>query len=562
MPSKKSKDSVSLLTGKLQEKHEELTKYRENLSWRFFQGEAPDAYKSDFDDSSWKTVTLPTNIDVRKGEAWLRTIITVPQKIAGIDVSGSIVKFFSSIILGKTEVYVNSEKVFERKPSAIINEIEKIRAELSILSDRAEEFRVHLVAHAHIDMNWLWPWKDTVDTIKNTFGSMIKLMDEHPDFHFSQSQAVTYKVVEENFPKLFEAIKRYVKKGTWDVTASMWTETDLNMVGTEALVRQFLEAKRYVQEKFRFKPNVCWEPDTFGHVWTLPQILRKTGSRYYYFMRCGKGHPIFWWESPDGSRVLAFTSVYNNFVTPKNIVDLAITLYESYGLKTSMFVYGVGNHGGGAMVEDIEAAYEMQKKRVLPKVVFSSTRGFFEEAEKELQDKSIPVVNDELQFIFDGCYSTHGDIKRYNRLCERLLVDAEKFSAFSGKYSKATLRKAWLNILFNQFHDILDGSSIPEAYVYPRELAEETIEIADRTLKDSFKSLSEKIKFSRTGLPVVVFNSLSWDRLDIVKVKIPEPLMPRSPVAVSADGKERTSIQMSGDEALFVAKVPSMGYRT
>ncbi|UCE44150.1 MAG: alpha-mannosidase, partial [Candidatus Bathyarchaeota archaeon] len=640
--------NLLLLIQKLQEKYKELTRYREEISWRFSQGEAPDASKSDFDDSSWETVNLPMTVDARKGEAWLRSRIVVPQQIAGIYTSGSVVKLTSSTILDKTDIFVNSEKVlsaeywtelrgpiildkeaepqkrhvvaihlhskyepvgvppirvtyshvekiafeldsfiqelrfarfldekiaekvceefdlkvFEKNPLAIADEIESARAKLSSLSGRAKEFKVHLVAHAHIDMNWLWPWEDTVATIKGTFDTMIRLMDKYPDFHFSQSQAVTYRIAETKFPDFLESIKRYVRKGNWDVTASMWTEADLNMVGTEALVRQFLEAKRYVIEKFGFEPKVCWEPDTFGHIWTLPQILKKAGCRYYYFMRCGRGHPVFWWKSPDGTEVLAFTSRYNNIVTPKNIVDLTIDLYDGYGLKTSMFVYGVGNHGGGATIEDIEAALKIQKKGVLPKVVFSSTHDFFEEAEKELQDKSIPVVNDELQFIFDGCYTTHGDVKLYNRLCERLLVDAEKFSVFSGKYPREAFRKAWLNILFNQFHDILDGSGTQEAYVYPQELAEEAIKIALEALKTSLKSLSEKTKFSRSDLPIVVFNPLSWDRLDVVKVRVAEDLMPKNPVAVSADNGENTFVQVNGDEALFLANVPSMGYRT
>jgi alpha-mannosidase len=644
-----SEDNFALIIRKLQEKYKVLTGYQEDVSWKFFQGECLDAFKSDFDDSSWELVKLPMTIDVRKGEAWLRSKIVVPQEIVGVDVFGSVVKLASSVLLDKTRIFVNSEKVFsaeywtelrcpkivldeeakpqtsyvvaihvypkfesigvpsirvtyshiekiafeldsfiqelrfakfldeksaekvseefdlkvfEKKPLAIVDEIEKARVKLSYLSERSKEFKVHLVAHAHIDMNWLWPWEDTVATIKNTFGTMVKLMDKYPDFHFSHSQAVTYKVVEENFPELFEAIKRYVKRGNWDVTASMWTEADLNMVGTEALVRQFLEAKRYVKEKFGIEPRICWEPDTFGHIWTLPQVLRKAGGKYYYFMRCGKGDLIFWWEAPDGSKVLAFTSVYNNFVTPKNIVDLAMEIYNRYGLKTSMFVYGVGNHGGGATIEDIEAAHEIQKKRILPKVVFSSTQSFFEEIEKKLNDRKVPVVNDELQFVFDGCYTTHGDIKRYNRLCERLLVDAEKFSALFGVYPREALHKAWLNMLFNQFHDILDGSGTSEAYIYPKELAQETLKIADETLKTSLKGLAEKIKFSKLGVPIVVFNSLSWDRLDVVSVNVPKHLIPRNPVVVSADNGKKTFVQVSDDEVLFMAEVPPIGYRT
>lgn len=646
--SDKSEDGYLLLVSKLQEKHKELIRYRQDIPWKFIQGEAPEAYKQNFDDSSWETVSLPKTIDARKGDAWLRSRIVIPKEIAKIDVSDSVAKMFSTVILDKIEIYMDSEKVFsadywadlrdhkvlldekassgkshvvaihfhpkyepigvpsfsisyslvekivfeielfiqelrfakfldERltkktckdfrlevfngKPSALVEEINKAQAKLASLSQNAKEFKVHLVAHAHIDMNWLWPWEDTLDTIKETFSTMVKLMDKYPDFCFSQSQAVTYRVVEEEYPELFEAIKRHVKRGNWDITASMWTEADLNMVGTEALVRQFLEAKRYVKEKFGFEPMVCWEPDTFGHIWTLPQVSSKAGSKYYYFSRCGKGHPIFWWQSPDGTRVLAFTSVYDNVLTPKNIVDVAIDLYSRYGLKTSLFVYGVGDHGGGATIEDVEAVHEIQRKQVLPTIAFSSTHSFFEEVEKEPSIKALPVINDELQFTFDGCYTTHSDIKRYNRLCERLLVDAERFSILSGKYPRDSLRRAWLNTLFNQFHDILDGSGVPEGYILPVKLAEEAVRIADETLKDSIETLAERIKFSGKGIPIAVFNSLSWDRTDLVKVKVPKRLMPQNPVIVSPDGQEKLPVQVAGDEALFLAKVPSMGYK-
>jgi len=644
----KSNDGYPLLVSKLQEKHKELTGYRQDIRWKFIQGEAPKASRQSFDDSTWETVSLPKTVDARIGAAWLRTRIAIPKQIAGIEVSGSVAKMFSSVILDKIEIYLDSEKVFSAdywadlgeykilldekatpdkshvvaihfhpkyepvgvpsfsisysliektafeidlfiqelrfakfldekltqkacqdfrlevfngKPSALLEEINNARAKLTILSQKAKEFKVHLVAHAHIDMNWLWPWEDTLNTIKETFSTMVKLMDKYPDFCFSQSQAVTYRAVEQEYPELFEAIRKHVKRGNWDITASMWTEADLNMVGTEALVRQFLEAKRYVKEKFGFEPKVCWEPDTFGHIWTLPQVASKAGLKYYYFMRCGKGHPIFWWQSPDGTRVLAFTSVYNNSVTPKNIVDVAIDLYSRYGLKTSMFVYGVGDHGGGATIEDVEAAHEIQKKQVLPAIAFSSTHRFFEEVERQPSIKALPVINDELQFTFDGCYTTHSDIKRYNRLCERLLVDAERFAVLSGKYPRDYLRKAWLNTLFNQFHDILDGSGAPEGYVLPVKLAEEALRIADDILKGSVRALAERIKFSGNGIPIVVFNSLSWDRTDLVKIKVPKHAIPRNPTVISAGGQEKSPVQVAGDEVLFLAKVPSIGYR-
>jgi len=636
------------LIGKLQVKQNQIVKYRSMLKWRFFQGNAPDACQADFDDSSWENTSLPLIIDARNGDSWLRYTLTVPEKIAGITVSDAKAKLSSSVMLGGSEIYVNSKRVMEaeywtelRGPRIVLNEsvrpgekyvvalhilpyhepvsvpvfslsysrvekvafeidsfiqelkflkdlnqsvvresveafsmdflnkriedlvkeIERARKVLSKASKTAKEFKVHLIGHAHIDMNWLWPWKNTVDTVRNTFNTMVNLMERHPDLHFSQSQAVTYRVVEERFPELFGKIKRNVEDGRWEATAAMWVEADLNMGGTEALVRQILHGKRYVKDKFGVETEICWEPDTFGHVWTFPQILRKSGIKYYYFTRCGKGHPLFWWEGPDGSRVLAFTSVYNNVISPGNIVDISRRLYDRYGLKTSMFVYGVGDHGGGPTIEDVEATHEILEKPALPEVSFSSAQEFFKEIESQLSEVSVPVVKDELNYVFDGCYTTHGDIKRYNRLCERLLVDAEKLGIMSGVYPREKLHKAWLNMLFNQFHDILDGSGTHEAYDYPLELAQEAAEIARSSIRAQMKKIAENIGFSRTGVPIVVFNTLSWNRADIVSAKVPGELTPKNPTVISSDGDEAPT-QVSGDEVLFVADVPPMGYRT
>jgi len=636
------------LVEKLQTKQNEISKCRSNLKWRFFQGRAPDAHQAGSDDSSWKDIDLPLLVDAREGHSWLRCTLTVPKQVTGIDVSDSTVKLSSSVMLGGSEIYVNSERmmraeywtelrgskivlnekakpgekyaialhilpyhepinvpvfnliysrvervafeidsfvqelkllkdlsessvleavegfdadVFSKGIEDLVKEIERAREALSKASHIAKEFKVHLIGHAHIDMNWLWPWKDTVDTVRNTFNTMVNLMERHPDLHFSQSQAVTYRIAEERFPQLFEKIKSNVKDGRWEVTAAMWVEADLNMGGTEALVRQLLYGKRYVKKKLGVEPEICWEPDAFGHVWTFPQILRKSGIKYYYFTRCGKGYPLFWWEGPDGSRVLAFTSVYNNVVSPGNIVDISQRLHERYGLKTSMFVYGVGDHGGGPTIEDVEAAHEIQKKPALPQVSFSSAQEFFKEIETQLNEVSIPVVKDELNYIFDGCYTTHGDIKRYNRLCERLLVDAEKLGIMSGVYSREKLHKAWLNMLFNQFHDILDGSGTHEAYDYPLELAQEAVEIARSAIRASMKKITDNIRFSETGVPVVVFNPLSWNRTDIVTAKVPSEFTPKNPIVIYSDGEEAPA-QVSGDEVLFVATVPPMGYRT
>jgi alpha-mannosidase len=644
--------TVESLLKMLNGKYEEISGYRTKLQWKFIQGRAVGAYSRDYDDSSWMDVKLPMTVDLRKGEAWLRCRITVPENVSGIPIKGSKVKLFSSVITTGAEVYVDSKlvlsadywtelrgpmivlsenvkpgetyvvavklypctepigipefnvtysnvedvlfeldafmeelkfaslipgggeavkkvaeefdvRVFSESYDRLLAEIEKARSKLSHLSNEVKKFRVHLVGHAHIDMNWLWSWRDTIETIKNTFKTMLNLMDKYPVFHFSQSQAVTYMVVEELFPEIFNRIRERVKSGNWEVTASTWVEADLNMGGNEALVRQFLYGKRFSKDRFNIDVEVCWEPDTFGHPLTMPQIVKKAGMKYYYFMRCGKGFPIFWWESPEGSRILAFNSVYNNVVYPRTVCSIAREVYGKHGLKTSMFVYGVGDHGGGPTLEDIEIALKIMNKPLLPTVVFSSAREFFREVEDEIRlgRKELPVVRGELNFTFDGCYTTHADMKRYNRLCERMLVDAEKICCIADIYPRDKLADAWRKTLFNQFHDILDGSGIRETYEYSKKLAEDALKCAREVMDMALEKLASSIKFKEDGLPIVVFNPLPWPRRDIVKVKVPSHLIPAKPIAVSSNGLVEP-VQVCEDGLIFVADVPALGYST
>ncbi|MFN3622117.1 MAG: glycoside hydrolase family 38 C-terminal domain-containing protein, partial [Nitrososphaerales archaeon] len=284
---------------------------------------------------------------------------------------------------------------------------------------------------------------------------------------------------------------------------------------------------------------------------------------YYYFMRCGRGFPMFWWESPEGSRILAFNSVYNNIVYPRTVCSIAREVYEKHGLKTSMFVYGVGDHGGGPTLEDIEIALKIMDKPLLPTVVFSSAREFFREVENEvrLEHRELPIVRGELNFTFDGCYTTHADIKRYNRLCERMLVDAEKICCITDMYPRDKLADAWRKTLFNQFHDILDGSGIRETYEYSRELAEDALSCAREVMDTALEKLASSVKFREEGLPIVVFNSLSWSRRDIVKVKVPSHLIPAKPIVASSNGGVEP-VQLCEDGIVFIADVPALGYST
>jgi alpha-mannosidase len=276
---------------------------------------------------------------------------------------------------------------------------------LSPIGEVAKTFTIHYVGHAHIDMNWAWDWPETVDTAYKTFTTVNKLMDEFPDFKFSQSQTSVYSAMEKYNPETFEMIKERVKKGRWEVTANSWVEGDKNLASGEALVRHILYTKRYFKERFGFSYDaikIDWEPDTFGHHWMHPQILSKAGITRYYFCRAGKGLRIFWWEAPDGSRVLAWDDSklwYLGPVKPEDVVE-AVELYEKTGTKDYLIVYEVGDHGGGPTRKDLQLIEGMKSWPIFPKVKCSTTDEFFSIAEK-YGDK-FPVVKDELNFVFRG----------------------------------------------------------------------------------------------------------------------------------------------------------------
>ncbi|MEM3713823.1 MAG: glycoside hydrolase family 38 C-terminal domain-containing protein [Nitrososphaeria archaeon] len=413
--------------------------------------------------------------------------------------------------------------------------IESAESSLEPIAKFAKEFTIHYIGHAHIDMNWLWPWNETVDVCYRTFTTVGNLMDEYPEFKFSQSQASVYKAMEDYSLETFEMIREKVKNGQWEITANTWVEGDKNLASGEALVRQILYTKKYFKDKFDIPYDaikIDWEPDTFGHAWTYPQILKKAGIKRYYFCRAGKGYRLFWWQSPDGSKVLAWNDEklwYLGHVKPDDIFE-SLEHYKETGMKDYMIVYGVGDHGGGPTRHDIEMILEMQSWPIFPKIKFSTTDEFFSIAEK-FGDK-LPVVNDELNFTFRGCYTSQSEMKKINRYAENDLVKSESYATLSkilvdNIYPYDQLYKGWINTLFNQFHDILPGSGIHATYEYSKGLFQDTKARLDIVKDKSLKAITERMNTEMNyDLAISVFNPLSWKLTCPVSIKIYEDFGP------------------------------------
>jgi len=349
-----------------------------------------------------------------------------------------------------------------------------VEAEQAILplKKASREYVVICAAHAHIDMNWQWGWQETVASTLATFRTMLTLMNEYPDFTFSQSQAAVYHITEEYDPELMKEIKKRIKEGRWEVTASAWVETDKNMPNTESLIRHIKYTRDYLTKNWGVNPaslNIDFSPDTFGHSAHIPEINNYGNVKYFYHCRgFDERHVLYRWKSASGSEILGHCEPfwYNSGINAEIGVGVTELASLCAGLKTSLIVYGVGDHGGGPTRKDIEQIIEMADWPVFPTIKFGTFGEYFKAAET-VREK-LPVVNREINFIFTGCYTTQSRIKLGNRHGEAALLGAETLDACSAlltgkKYPQEKYVEAWRELLFTHFHDILTGSCVRDS---------------------------------------------------------------------------------------------------
>jgi alpha-mannosidase len=453
--------------------------------------------------------------------------------------------------------------------------------------------KIHLIGNAHIDPVWLWRWQEGYGEIKATFQSALDRLKEYPEFVFTSACAPYYKWIEENEPKMFEEIRERVREGRWSIVGGMWNQPDCNIPSGESFVRHLLYSGRYFLEKFGKAVKVGYNVDSFGHNGMLPQIFKKSGIDYYVFQRPGdheKELPgnVFWWESPDGSRVLTFKIPFGYSGGRRGDVIDKIRrteeLAEAQGIDFMCF-YGVGNHGGGPTIANIEAIRKLQKEEDGERFLFSCLEKYFE----SIKDKgdTLPVVKDDLQHHASGCYSASWQIKADNRKAEHRLCSAEKFAAIAHQrlgfpYPGKEIQTAWEKVMFNQFHDIMGGCIIKEAFEDAKEFHGFALHTGAWVLNGALQKLSWAIdtmpqkagrrskenhwylwEYENQGSPFVVFNPLSWEVKGTLQVNAlakgitdekgnPLPLqVVRGP---QTNGPDKWN-------TIFEASVPAFGYR-
>ena len=471
-------------------------------------------------------------------------------------------------------------------------------SKLEALTPLLQTATLHLTGNSHIDAAWLWPWTEAVDVVKRTFGTALQLMYEYPQYTYTQSAAAYNEWLAQKYPDMNAEIARRIKEGRWEIVGGMWVEPDLNMPDGESLVRQLLVGKRWYKQAYGVDVRIGWNPDSFGYTWQLPQIYKKSGVDYFVTQKMTWNDTnqlpfkLFWWESPDGSKVLSyFPHDYgNNDLNPVRLSeDLATARTKATGETELMDLYGVGDHGGGptrAVLD--EGVHWAGPGHVTPKMEFGTAQTFFTSIEKQIAPDSpewnyqsiakgytappavagkvdIPTWKSELYFEYHrGVMTTQANHKRNMRDAEVQVLDAEKWASLAWLDGRAypgnELTEDWKKVLFNQFHDLAAGSGIGVIYKDAQKDYDVVRWSTNEIGAGALGTVDERVQTAGAGIPIVVHNPLGWERSGEVSVHVEGG---KAASATGAQIVETTTDEKTGvsDVKLHVLNVPALGYK-
>ncbi|ALS29660.1 alpha-mannosidase [Paenibacillus sp. 32O-W] len=426
---------------------------------------------------------------------------------------------------------------------------------------------ISAIGHAHIDLAWLWPIRETIRKGARTFATALRMMERYPDYVFGASQPQLYDWIKQRYPKLYAQIRERIKEGRWEPQGAMWVESDTNVPGGESLVRQILYGKRFFMKEFGQEMKSLWMPDVFGYTASLPQILKKSNVDYMMTQKLSWSiynrhpHHTFMWEGIDGSRVLTHMppeDTYNSPAAPRSIAKAEAQYLDKGVSEHCLMLFGIGDGGGGPGEEHLERLAREKNLLGLSPVVQETSAAFFEKL-KAGQDR-YQVWRGELYLErHQGTLTTQARNKWYNRRLEKALRELEFAAvlaqAVSGMpYPAAELEEIWKEVLLYQFHDILPGSSIKR--VYDESLARYAL-LAERVESLIAERYGELAKRAAGGDRTIVFNSLPWERdewLNIdgrwTKVRVPSMGYAGADGELGGDGQPEAigSLRASAEE--------------
>jgi len=404
------------------------------------------------------------------------------------------------------------------------------------IKEAGPSMNVDIIAtgHSHIDVAWLWTVGQTRRKSGKTFHTVLRLMEQFDDYHFTQSQPQLYDYIRQDYPGLFEQIKERVKQGRWEITGGMWVEADCNIIGHESLARQFLLGRSFFREHFGkdAETPILWLPDVFGYSANLPQVIKQAGLEYFFTTKISWNqynrlpYDTFLWQGIDGTKVLThfattqyskdtYFSTYNALVTPEQIINTWTNFQQKELHQNLLVTYGYGDGGGGPTRAMLENIRELNDFPAMPRVRQGSAYDFFKKLKQACGDR-LPVWNGELYLeLHRGTYTTQSQTKRANRKSEFLLHDAEFLAALASvldenySYPAAEFKKLWQLLCLNQFHDIIPGSSIAQVYEDAAQDYKIIKETAQAIVNNSLQVISESIEGD-----ILLVNPCSFSRSD------------------------------------------------
>ena len=418
--------------------------------------------------------------------------------------------------------------------------------------------QVSAIGHAHIDTAWLWPLRETIRKCARTFSTALAYMEEYPEYVFGCSQPQQYLWMKEYYPTIYEGIRAAIKRGQWEPIGSMWIEPDCNIPSGESLIRQVIHGKNFFLEEFGYETTDLWIPDVFGYSAALPQIMAKSGIRYFVTQKISWNkfnkfpHHTFLWEGLDGTQIFSHfppADTYNAELGPKIIARGDERFRDHDRASRSLMVYGFGDGGGGPTKTMLEAAARLRDFEGVSKVTLEKVSAFLPKAEADACD--LPVWVGELYLeLHRGTYTTQARNKRANRRCERLLHDAEFYTSLApgagvaevhaarAVYDVARrdehtvaayLDRAWKLLLLNQFHDIIPGSSI--GWVYEDSLRDHDVveALCEAVATPARQALVAGVDTGAAQKPVVVFNPTGFARREVVASPDGTPVLVEAP---------------------------------
>jgi alpha-mannosidase len=468
----------------------------------------------------------------------------------------------------------------------------QLKEELALIPKHSE-VTVRCIGHTHIDVAWLWRLKHTREKSARSFSTVLRYMEQYPEYTFLQTQPQLYDYLEKDYPELYSQITDRIGEGRWEAGGAMWLESDCNVPSGESLVRQLVYGMRFFEQRYGAKCEYLWLPDVFGYSWALPQILLKAGLRYFMTTKISWNvynrfpHDTFYWQGIDGSQILThfITTTapdaepgttfytYNGLVTPETVTSVWENYQDKELNRDMLLAFGYGDGGGGPTRTMLEIRRRLEHMPGLPNVTIGRADEYFNQLEATVTstDRYVHKWDGELYLeLHRGTYTSQAYNKKMNRRMENILHDAEMISTILGSlagfahYPQSQIYESWKIVLRNQFHDILPGSSIAEVYADCRTEYAEAEALAAGAKSASLQGLAGLVR-KGTSPTWIVMNTLPWIRKDLIQLSWEKRF--KGKVWYDAAGRRlQTQMGKAADQGnvllIEVDHIPAFGYTT